>query len=340
MTLWLVRAGASGEDEAIALDKSVAIIGFTEVANLEGAHSREDVKAKVDAAYPDESDKARINYTGQLWAFVGRIQPGDLVVLPLKRRAAIAVGKVTGPYHYRTDLGSDARHTRPVDWLRTDIPRASIDQDLLYSLGAFMTVCQIKRNNAEERFKAILAGKPITPPPLPTDDQGDTVEPLINLEDYARDLIRQGIGRKFRGRDLERLVQAVLQAKGYRTLEAPVGADGGVDIIAGSGPMGFDTPRLCVQVKSSDQPLDVKVLRELQGVMRNFRAEQGLLVSWGGFKSTTLGEARMLFFELRLWDSDDVINAVLESYEQLPADIQADLPLKRVWMLVPEDRQG
>lgn len=130
-----------------------------------------------------------------------------------------------------------------------------------------------------------------------------------------------------------------LPAEGYRTLEAPAGPDGGVDIVAGRGPMGFDAPRLCVQVKSSDQPQDVKVLRELQGVMRNYRADQGLLVSWGGFRSITLSEARTLFFEIRLWDSDDVIDAVLECYDELPEDIQAELPLKRIWMVVPEDRE-
>jgi hypothetical protein len=31
---------------------------------------------------------------------------------------------------------------------------------------------------------------------------------------------------------------------------------------------------------------------------------------------------------------------VYRNYERLPAEIQADLPLKRVWMLVPEDRDA
>lgn len=340
MTLWLVRAGASGEDEPTAIARSVAIIGFQDVPDLMGAQTREAVKAEVDVGYPDDSEKARINYAGQLWAFVSRIQVGDLVVLPLKRQAAIAIGEVTGPYQYRRDLGPGPRHTRPVKWLRTDIPRSSVDQDLLYSLGAFMTVCQIQRNNAEERFKAILKGKRIAPPPLvPEDQDADTATP-VDLEGNARDQIRGEIGRRFRGHDLERLVSAILKATGYRTLEAPIGADGGVDILAGRGPMGFDAPRLCVQVKSSDQPLDVKVLRELQGVMRNYGAHQGLLVSWGSFKTTTLNEARTLFFEIRLWDSDDIIEALLECYSDLPPDIQAELPLKQVWMLVPEDGQG
>jgi restriction system protein len=101
--------------------------------------------------------------------------------------------------------------------------------------------------------------------------------------------------------------------------------------------MGFDPPRLCVQVKSSDTPEDVKTLRELQGVMRNFGAEQGLLVAWGGFKSSVHAEARRHFFEIRLWDAGDVVKALLENYERLPEDVQAELPLKRIWSLVLEE---
>lgn len=54
------------------------------------------------------------------------------------------------------------------------------------------------------------------------------------------------INRKFKGPALARLVDGVLQAQGYVTLNSEPGADGGVDILAGSGPMGFSAPRLCV----------------------------------------------------------------------------------------------
>jgi len=40
---------------------------------------------------------------------------------------------------------------------------------------------------------------------------------------------------------------------------------------------------------------------------------------------------------LRLWDAEDVLNQILQLYEKLPSDIQAELPLKRVWTLVEEE---
>ncbi len=198
-----------------------------------------------------------------------------------------------------------------------------------------MTVCQIKRNNAEERIPAILEGR--TPPlPLPegeepTDDPSETV---LDLGDYAATQIRSWIAQKFAGHALADLINAILEAQGYVTEVSPPGPDGGVDIIAGQGAMGFDPPRLLVQVKSGDAQQDVKVLRELRGVMQDFRAEQGLFVAWGGFKRTVLAEAKKNFFELRLWDASDVVENVLRYYDKFSEELKTDLPLKRIWVLV------
>ena len=79
--------------------------------------------------------------------------------MPSKFRASIAIGEVIGPYTYRADLSDTTTYTIPVKWLKIDIPRTGFDQDLLYSLGAIMTVCQIKRNDAENRIKKVIAVK-------------------------------------------------------------------------------------------------------------------------------------------------------------------------------------
>jgi restriction system protein len=60
----------------------------------------------------------------------------------------------------------------------------------------------------------------------------------------------------------------------------------GIDLFALPGPLGFGWPRLCVQVKSADSPVDLTTLNQLVGAMENVQAGQGLLVSWGGFKSS------------------------------------------------------
>ena len=118
---------------------------------------------------------------------------------------------------------------------------------------------------------------------------------------------------------------------------SPPGPDGGVDILAGRGSLGLDEPRLCVQVKSQEHPADVIVYRTLQGSMQTFGANQGLLMCWGGFTRSVLSESRQAHFSIRLWDSSDLLGAIYRNYQRLPAEIQAELPLKQVWVLVSEE---
>jgi restriction system protein len=338
MALWMVRAGRYGKHEDFVLEQSVVAVGWSILPDLAEAKSRDAILSLLQEAYPDKKPGTLRNWRNQLWVLRGRIEAGDLVALPLKTRSAVAIGRVTGPYQYRAKFPDGATHTRPVEWLQTDIPRSAFGQDLLYSLGAAQTVCQIRRNDAEKRVKAMLEGKPdpLIQPDVGEEDTDESVIP-VDLEAFSRDLIRSFIGRKFSGREMERLVTALLQAQGYQAQIGPMGADGGVDIVAGRGSMGFESPRLCVQVKSSDTPQDVTVLRQLQGVMRSCGADQGLLVSWSGFKSSVIKEARRLFFDIRLWDADNLVDAILDDYHQLPEDLQAELPLKRIWTLVLEE---
>ncbi len=340
--VYLVRAGGDGEDENYALDHGVAIIGFTEYPSLAAAQDYDAVVAVVKATNPGLKPRAAINYAGQLWAFAVAMQAGDIVVLPRKLTSQVALGRVKGPYRYEK-IDGRMRHVRPVDWIRPDAPRSVFGQDLLHSFGAFMTVCTITRNNAEERVSAVLAGKhdPGFVPSLGKTAKPDSVASDGEAQGHdlalaANDQIVAHIQSRFHGHALAKLVDAVLVADGWSTKLSPPGPDGGIDIFAGRGPFGLDAPRLCVQVKSQNSPADVTVYRTLQGAMQSYKAEQGLLVCWGGFNKVVLNEARQGHFTVRLWESRDLVEAIYRTYERLPAEIQAELPLKRVWMLVQE----
>jgi restriction system protein len=329
----------------------MALIGFRNVPSLADATSYEDVQQIVKAAMPEAKPRAVGNFAGQLWAFAVAMKVGDIVVLPRKLTSQIAIGRVTGGYEYR-QIGSEHRHTRGVEWLRPDVPRSAFEQDLLYSFGAFMTVCNISRNDGERRIKAVLNGKPDPGPSLTITretNKAQTSSDLVpqrvsqdfdapDLAQLANDQVVAHIQARFSGHALARLVDAVLQADGWFTKVSPPGADGGVDILGGRGPFGLDAPRLCVQVKSQTTAADVTVYRTLQGTMQSFKAEQGLLVCWGGFNKAVRSESRQGHFTVRLWESSDLVAATYRNYHKLPAEIQADLPLKQVWMLVPESQ--
>ena len=341
--VYLARAGGHGEDEETAIEGGLAILGFRNVPSLAAAKERRHISKAVNDALPDEKAAKRSNVAGQLWAFAHRMRDGDLVVLPRKLTSQIAIGRVKGPYRY-ADVNGQKRHTRAVHWVRPDVPRTAFGQDLLYSFGAFMTVCNISRNDAATRVAAVVDGKPdpglaVDLDPTP-DGSSETPAESTDLAQLAHDQIVARIQSRFSGHALARLVDAVLQADGWVTRLSPAGPDGGVDILAGRGSLGLDAPRLCVQVKSQQKPADVTVYRTLQGTLQPFTADQGLLVCWGGFNKAVQRESRQGHFSVRLWDSRDLVEAIYRSYERLPAEIQAELPLKPVWMLVPEDSDG
>jgi restriction system protein len=343
--VWVIRAGRHGEDEDAALEEGRAVVRFGEFGDLNRYGSVEELITGFLEKNPGSPRRRAENYARQLWALREKIQPGDIVVLPLKTRPGqIAVGRVKGPYQY-AEVRGEKRHTRPVEWTRPDLPRSTFQQDLLHSFGAFITICRIQRNDAERRVLAVLEGKPDPGPPVGLsttegreDEASHEAASRLDLEQAASDEITAFIRARFPDHDMARLVEAVLRAEGFQVQRSAPGPDGGADILAGSGPLGLDPPYLCVQVKATETPVDVKVFRELAGTMTAFKASQGLLVSWGGFKQSVLREARQETFRIRLWDQSDLVQAIYRSYEKLPEEIQAELPLKRVWMLVHEEK--
>lgn len=307
------------------------------MGDMSGIDTKDGLQRAIEGNYPETKHKARLNWTSQLWPFIKGIEKGDIVALPLKQRPAIAFGRVVGPYRFDGDAPGGAKHQRPVEWLK-EVPRSEISKDLLYSLGAFMTVARMTRNDAEKRLLALIEGKgdPVVDGKLNQLERKDIEsqeESDVDMEAVAKEQIRQRIYAQFKGHGLARLVGAVLTAQGYQVTVSPEGADGGVDVIAGSGPMGFGSPRIIAQVKSDQGAIDVKVVRELQGVMKQFGADHGLVVAWGGFKGSVVREMARQFFEIRLWTGDDLVQALLDHYDVLPADLRAELPLKRVWTL-------
>ncbi len=345
---WLTRSGKYGERETWALEENVAPGGFGAVGDLSDCEDLNSVRGLVDSAYPDDKPQAQANFAAQLWTLRGRMSENDWVVLPLKSSPQLAIGRVAGPYQYRSDATDpQQRHIRPVQWVRTDIPRTAVKQDLLYSLGAFSTYCQVKRNEAARRIAAIAAGgqdpgKNATFPVSPS-KTAQVAEELNsddaqrnNWEQDAKDQITAVIQQEFAGHRMQELVAAVLMAHGYTCRVSSDGPDGGVDILAGSGPLGMDEPRLVVQVKSEQSPVGDPVVTQLLGSVSKHAPAQGLLVAWGDVTSQARKTAVANYFRLRVWSAEDLIHQITEQYPHLPEEVRAALPLKQIWIAVQD----
>jgi restriction system protein len=153
---WLVRGGDRGEREDLALTEGLVIAGWEELGDLQDRTTREGIRQALRQTYPGIAENIIANWTGQLWRFRYQITEGDQVVMPLHTKpGSVAIGEITGPYHYRADQPPGFRHVRPVKWLRDDVPREAFRPDLRASITSLLTVCGLARNNAAIRIAAI-----------------------------------------------------------------------------------------------------------------------------------------------------------------------------------------
>jgi restriction system protein len=348
MAIWLNRAGSHGEYEQKFIQENRIYVTWDRLdVNLAKLAERQGLVAVMTERYPDAKPKAILNWVSQVWPFAHEMKKGDLVILPLKAQPAIQIGEITGDYHFEAAGPDPYFHWRPVKWIAEAVPRANFGKDLLYTFGAFMTICRVQRNNAEARIsrmrangwkpeKAAAAIKALATGNEPLTDEAaeDT-----DLEELARDRIAQLIAARFKGHGLTRLVEVILKAQGYTTYRSPEGADAGTDILAGAGPLGFGAPRLCVEVKSESSPIDRPTVDKLLGAVSKFGADEGLFVSWSGFKSNVQKELAASFFRVRLWTQKELLEELFAHYEEFDEDLRAELPLKRIWTVAAKDEE-
>ena len=336
--VWGVRSGRQQEFESYCIEHNCVVIGW-QVGNVLNFRDKESLRGQMKDEYPGLNGYQIGNITGQVWAFANEIQSGDMVLMP--RGSVIAVGEICGDYEYDESATHGTRHRRRVEWREKELSRSDLDGDLRNSLFANQTVFRVGRPQAKKRIAAVISGDAATVIPLPVDSEPVTVESAIDIAVTARGQIREYIIQGFHGHAMQDLVAAVLKAQGFTCRVSPPGPDGGVDILAGKGELGFGSPRLCVQVKSGNEKAGRPLVDALTGVMTNFHAEHGLFVSWNGFKfpkeSGGSKSGGRDYLKIRFWDDEDLIDMVERYYDKFPNDIKAKLPLKQIWVLADGD---
>jgi restriction system protein len=245
-----------------------------------------------------------------------------------------------GDYIYS---GEDpAKHSRAVTWLKEAVARDVFKQDMRHSFGAFMTICEIKRNEALRRVQAVIETG-IDPGALvgqqgiavaqtsSDDDIGEAEDYETDIEELANQQIISLIKTEFAGHALANLVAEILETEGYKTKVSPPGPDSGVYILAAGGKLALGEDTVCVQVKSGDGAANHDVILRLIGAVSNTRARTGLLVSIGGVNTAAQRELDNNFFRLRLWQMPELLKALFRSYDELSDETKEKLPLKQIW---------
>ena len=330
MAVWVVRGGSDGEHEETFMSEGIAAIGFgmaKSIGNFDKIDDLKEYAAKPSDAY-------------QLWRFARNIPNGDMVVLPRKltNPRVVVVGRVSGDYEFRPSLA--APHICPVEWI-AQIPLSDFDEDFQSSFTGDLTFFTVqKAKNAESRIERMISEHTYK---SPNDDDADSPDIVVLSRETGDDapvrvdfggLIADRIRQRFSGGRLAYLVASILRASGYHAVETGQGSDGGVDVVAGTGDLGFGRPRLAVQVKSGPSPADIDDYKQLQGRIGNYGADHGLLVSLVGFTPEVRNENVRSFFQIRLWGPNELVDKLLAIYDALPEDIRREILLKCRGILV------
>lgn len=98
------------------------------------------------------------------------------------------------------------------------------------------------------------------------------------------------------------------------------------------GPLGMDSPRLVVQVKSQNSAVSDVVLQQLNGAIHRYQANQALLVTFGGVTGPARTYLESQYFSIRVWTLSDILNSLYKHYGSIPEELKARLPLKQIWV--------
>ncbi|QDQ02314.1 restriction endonuclease [Lysinibacillus fusiformis] len=321
---WMVRAGDNNELIPVWKQQGIVSIGWPQLGNPQKYASKELLSAKANTVYEEEKPQSRSSWVNQVWRFSHEIQVGDRVLSYSKEKREYIIGTVTQPHFYDETIGNpNYPNTLKVNWETSTVDRDLLPQAAKNSLGSVLTVFRVDQWGGELEQ---LLKNPTTQAPQPVDTDDEVIEDLISK---AFVMIEDKVD-KLDPWQMQDLVGALLQAMKYNVRISPKGPDGGIDILAYKDAFGFEKPIIKVQVKHRKSSASAPEVQQLLGA--NPLEAHCLFVSTGGF--TSHAEAVAKHNSVKLVDLEQLVQLIVQWYEDMPNDARALLPLQK--MYVPE----
>jgi len=308
--------------------KSVVAVGWFQMGDLSKLPTQDDFKAKHQAIYPERKPRAMAAEAALLFKFAQVIQPGDAVLTYDRSTRAYLIGEVVGGFEYNTKLINEYPNLRRVKWTG-EVSRDQLSISTRNSLGSTLTLFAI---NAEvwAELKEKTGKRNSKKADLPTPDEPEDLEQIKDDQiDKAFELIKDKI-LSLDPRQMELLAAAILRAMGYKTKVSKIGPDQGVDVFASPDGLGFEDPRIKVQVKhrpntSISEPDLGSFLNALNS------GEKGLYISTGGFTKDAKLSAKHANVAITLVDLDQLAELVIDHYDKFDTEGRDLLPLVRIY---------
>lgn len=315
-------------------------IGWEELGDLTViGDDKSLMQSRVAQTFPSMKPRAVPHAAGVLLKFAFRMHPGDLVVYPYKPDSTLNFGRITGPYYYDANAPLH-RNRRPVEWLRTGVPRTDFVQAARNEVGSAMTLFEVKRH--AQVFRDFLNGTApaqtaVGVPRVPADPEraAEVAAEVPNAESIAtatRDFIVETLMTQLEGVEFEDFVAHLLQAMGYRARVTAASGDGGFDIIAHRDQLGVEAPVIKVQCKRTTAGVGGPVVQQLTGTLSPGGDEKGLFVTLGGYSKDAQHLERTCQ-DLRLINGNELVDLIWEHYEKFSPRYKQLLPMRSVYVV-------
>ncbi len=319
---WMVRAG----EGAFLIDefenRSVVAVGWSKLDSLSNVDSPDALRALMAEKYNYFKPGQLRSQTGQIIRFRFEFKNGDNVISYNPQRRVYLVGEFVSDYEYDSEM-PEYKHIRRVKWVGA-VDRDKLSAPAKNSLGAISTIFKVNDEVANEIF-SLLKG-----------DSKDSFEgeekDLENIKDdmveNAHEFIKDKVA-KLDWEEMQELVAGLLRGMGYKTTVSPRGPDRGRDIIASPDGLGFEDPRIVVEVKHRTGSMDSQKIRSFTGGLRP--GHKGLYVSTGGFSKDARYEAERSNIPITLIDLDALVKLLVEYYDKIDVDTKLLVPLAKIY---------
>jgi restriction system protein len=328
---WMVRAGEAGY---LAKDFERARhvgIGWQEAGDFTGIVSLDEMRHRINEAYPDAKPLARAISAATAFKFRKEMKPGDRVITYDPEQRQYLVGAIEGDYEYRKGVLPDYNHVRKVNW-QSRVSRDALKPASRNSLGSLVTIFE----PGEEVWKDIQGAMahPSVDPTAVSAQRADLEQEEIaiirkDIAARAHEFITDKV-RALSPDDLEELAAALLRAMGFKARVTPTGPDRGRDVVASPDGLGLQPPRIVAEVKRRpNTAIGAPEVRSFIGGLRE--GDRGLYISTGGFTREARYEAERASTPIALVDLEELALLLVEHYEGFDSDGRALIPLVKVY---------
>lgn len=323
----MVRAGRGGKFIDDFIENNMVAIGWVKIGQPDNNISRDELLKKVEKTWPELKNSQRAKFVSTVFRYLSEIKVGDRVVSYDSGKRIYNVGTIESNPFYDESLIPELPRCRKVKW------EGAVERDLLSigtknTLGAISTLFKLS-DSATDEIEKRLSGKPQDTNSNDVleedvDDEGQLDSIKLQSKEFIKDRII-----KLDTYEFQDLVAGVLRAMGYKTSVSAPGPDRGVDILASPDGFGFEQPRIVVECKHRSGAMGSQQIRSFLG--GRHKDDKGLYVSTGGFSKDARYEAERANIPVTLMDIDQLVDAVIEHYENMDTETRVLLPLVKLY---------